>query len=47
MKNDWGEALCDDGSVVPLVAPAFDIPEDEREYIETGNPGLVLWTKRT
>lgn len=45
MNNDWGEAVNPDGSRVPLVAPLFSIPEDEREVV-IDTPRLVLWTRR-
>lgn len=43
--SDWGEVVQSDGSRVPLEAPRFTFPEDEREYL-VNRPGLVLWTRR-
>lgn len=49
-EGGWGYSVSVDANGVehrtPLAAPAFRIPEGEREYIDTGRLGLVMWTRK-
>jgi hypothetical protein len=45
-NENWGEAVYPDGTTKPLKAPEFSIPEEQREYLDTGISGLTLWTSK-
>jgi hypothetical protein len=44
--SEWGYWVDQYGVQHPLAAPAFFIPELDREYIDTRTPGLTLWTHK-
>ena len=43
--DDWGSAIMDDGTVVPLSPPKVGIPEEERKYLYKSS-GLTIWTRK-